>query len=113
MRATSIKGAAGGLWLVIFGAHVDALILGLFGALFVSVWLDSIDNKFKAASAVLFSAVLAAYASPVVTLYVSAKLPSLLQDTETLRLLLALVIGAAAPIAIPLSLKYATKRLKK
>jgi positive regulator of sigma E activity len=60
----------------------------------------------------MFSALLAAYASPVVALYVSASLPSVASNMEALRLLLALVIGALTPTAVPLSIAYAANKLK-
>ena len=107
-----IAGAASGVALVVLGAQVDALVIGLFAAFFVSIWLDSVDNKVKAGAAVLFSALLAAYASPVMALYVSASLPSVAGNMEALRLLLALVIGALTPSAVPMSIAYAANRLK-
>jgi len=105
-------GAASGVTLVVLGAQVDALVIGLFAAFFVSIWLDSVDDKIKAGAAVMFSALLAAYASPVVALYVSASLPSVAGNMEALRLLLALVVGALTPTAVPMSLAYAANKLK-
>ena len=37
---------------MLMGAQVDALMAGLLAAIFVSIWLQSIDSRAKAASAV-------------------------------------------------------------
>lgn len=108
----TIAGAASGVTLVILGAQVDALVIGLFAAFFVSIWLDGVNNKVKAGAAVVFSAVLAAYASPVLTLYLSAQFPAVSANMEALRLLLALVIGALTPTAVPMMTVYAANKLK-
>lgn len=110
--SAAAAGAASGVTLVVLGAQVDALVIGLFAAFFVSIWLDSVDNKVKAGAAVLFSALLAAYASPVLALYVSANLPAVASNMEALRLLLALVIGALTPTAVPMSLAYAANKMR-
>ncbi len=109
---STISGAVAGASLVVLGAQVDALVVGLFAAFFVSIWLDSVDDKVKAGAAVLFSALLAAYASPVVALYVSATLPTVAGNMDALRLLLALVIGAFTPTAVPMALAYAASKAK-
>lgn len=91
---------------VVFGAHVDALIVGLIAAMFISIWLGTIDTKLKAASAVLFAALLAAYGSPVAASWLAASVPSIASNADALRMLLALVIGGGAPSAVPIAIRY-------
>lgn len=104
--ASTILGAGAGSVTVLLGAQIDALIVGLMAAVFVSIWLDTIDNRIKAAAAVLFSALLAGYGSPVAAEWISGNTPSVASNAEALRLLLALLIGAAAPTIFPLGIKY-------
>ncbi len=94
------------------GAQVDALVIGLIGAVFVSIWLETIDDKVKAGAAVLFAAMLAGYGSPVAAQWVAGTVPSVSGNSEALRCLLALVIGAAAPSIVPLLLKYFGNKVK-
>lgn len=95
---------------IVLGAHVDSLIVGLMAAIFVSTWLDSIDNKLKSAAAALFAAMLAAYGSPVVAGWLVTQLPGISTNGEPLRMLLAVIIGGLAPLAIPLLLRAATRK---
>lgn len=88
------------------GAQVDALVLGLVAATFVSIWMETIDNRIKAAAAVMFAAMLAGYGSPVAAEWVGSQLPTLSSNANALRLLLAVLIGAVTPSMVPLGLKY-------
>lgn len=97
---------------IVLGAQVDALVIGLIAAVFVSIWLESIDSRTKAASAVLFSAMLAAYGSPVAAGVLAANLPAAAVDAEALRLLLAMVIGGSAPSLVPLAIRYLGRRIE-
>lgn len=89
---------SGGLLL---GAQIDALVAGLLAALFVSVWLESIDNRVKAGSAVLFSSMLAGYGSPALSDLAASSLPGMVSGAPGLRMLVALIIGALAPVLFP------------
>lgn len=97
-------GAAFSLSGLFLGAHADALVVGLSAAFFVSIWLQSIDNRAKAAAAVALSAMLAGYGSPAVAGWLSSTMPSL-GSADSLRLLAALVIGASSPSLVPLALR--------
>lgn len=110
--AGALTGAGLGSMTMLLGAQVDALVLGLSAALFTTIWLESIDSRLKAASAVLFSALLAGYGSPVAAGYLADAVPAAAKSAEALRLLLAVVIGGAAPSLVPLSLRYLGGRLK-
>lgn len=102
----SMIGAGVGLGTALLGAQVDALALGLVAAVFISFWLETIDDKIKAASAVLLSAMLAGYGSPFAAKLAVAQAPALAGDANALRLLMAVLIGALAPTVIPIAAKY-------
>jgi len=112
---STIAGAvAGGVTSTVslfMGAQIDALIIGLVAAVFVSIQMDMIDNRLKAASAVLFASLLAGYGSPVAAEWVAGNAASIGANSEALRLLLALLIGAAAPSLVPLGIKYLGKKI--
>jgi len=105
-----LQGAAASSVTVLMGAQVDALIAGLVAAILVSIWLDTIDNKTKAAAAVILSAMLAGYGSPVAAQWVSATVTGI-ASTDSLRLLLALMIGAAAPTVVPIAIRMFGQRI--
>jgi hypothetical protein len=109
--AGALAGAAVSPVGLFLGAQVDALVIGLVAAVFVSIWLEQIDNRLKAASAVLFSALLAGYGSPVAAGWVATNVTSLASGADGLRMLLALLIGAAAPRLVPLCFKFLGKKL--
>lgn len=94
------------------GAQIDALVVGLLAALFVSVWLDSIDNRIKAASSVLFSSLLAGYGSPVLAAWAASSVPGILGAGSGLRMLGALCIGATAPVLVPVIMRRLAGRIE-
>lgn len=109
-HASVAVGAATGAGLstvtLLLGAQVDALVIGLIAAVFVSIWLETIDSKVKAAAAVLFAAMLAGYGSPVAAQWVVANVPDVAGNQEALSRLLALVIGASSPSVVPRLIKW-------
>lgn len=92
---------------MLMGAQIDALIVGLLAALFVSVWLESIDNRLKAAAAVMFSSMLAGYGSPALAGWAASSVPSIAGSGSGLRMLLALAIGAMTPLLFPAAIARA------
>lgn len=102
----ALVGAGASSVTMFMGAQVDALVLGLVAATFVSIWMETIDNRIKAAAAVMFAAMLAGYGSPVAAEWVASTAPKLSANTEALRLLLAVLIGAVTPSMVPLGLRY-------
>lgn len=88
------------------GAQVDALVVGLVAAIFVTIWQEDIDSLAKSASAVLLASLLAAYGSPVAASWVAASVPSLAVNADALRMLMALAIGGASPSAVPIALRF-------
>lgn len=115
-QASIAAGAAAGAGLstvtLLLGAQVDALVIGLIAAVFVSIHLDTIDNKVKAAAGVLFAAMLAAYGSPVAAQWLTVNVPDIGGSPEALRLLLALVIGATSPSIVPLLIQWLGRKVK-
>lgn len=102
-------GAAASTVSLAFGAPWDALVAGLLGAVFISIWLETIDSRGKAASAIVFSALLAAYGSP----FAATKMASLFlegADPNLLRVFMAFLIGAVSPSVVPLLLKLARRK---
>ena len=107
----ALAGSVPAATLVLFGAHADALALGLFAAIFVSFWTQSIDNLLKSASAVLLSAMLAGYGSPIAAFWVVHNIAWLGEFGEGLRLLLAVLIGSASPSLVPIVLRSAGNKI--
>lgn len=104
-HSTVVAGALYGAGLssvtVLLGAQIDALVAGLVAAILVSIWLDTINNRTKAAAAVLFSALLAGYGSSSAAELFTANVAGV-PNTDSLRMLMALIIGAAAPTIVPI-----------
>lgn len=95
-----------GLTGTIMGAQVDALIMGLIAAVFVSIWLPSINDRLRAASAVAISSLLAGYGSPVLAGWLVASQHGFAGWSE-LRMLLAVLIGAVCPALMPAAIERA------
>ena len=112
-HASIATGAAVGLGTALLGAQVDALALGLIAAIFISIWMETIDDKIKAGSAALLSSMMAGYGSPKAAAWASATVPAIGGNDDTLRLLMAVLIGAAAPTIIPLASKWIKGRVDK
>lgn len=106
-----IAGAAISPAAIVLGAQVDALIVGLIAAVFVSTWLESIDSRLKVASAVMFSAMLAGYGSPVAAGMLAASVPAAATSADSLRLLFAAVIGGSAPSLVPLAIRFVVSKI--
>ena len=96
---------------VLLGAQVDALVAGLVAAILVSIWLDTINNKSKAAAAVILSSLLAGYGSPVAAEWVTASISGI-ASSDQLRVLMALMIGAASPTVIPIAIRTFGKKAR-
>lgn len=105
--STAAGAAAGALTVLpvaMLGAQTDALGLGLFAAMLVTLWLGSIDTRRKAFAAVGLSGLLAGYFSPHAAAYAATKFTSLSADPSSLRMPMALLIAIAAPFLVPLAL---------
>lgn len=107
--AVTVTGAAAGAAVAMvpagaMGVQTDALGLGLFAAMLVTLWLGSIDTRRKAFAAVGLSGLLAGYFSPHAASYVATKFTSLSADPSALRMPMALLIAIAAPFLVPIAL---------
>ena len=102
--AGAAAGAVTVLPVAMLGAQTDALGLGLFAAMLVTLWLGSIDTRRKAFAAVCLSGLLAGYFSPHAAAYAATKFTSLSADPSSLRMPMALLIAIAAPFLVPLAL---------
>ncbi len=84
------------------GIDNDAMIVGLMAACFTTFWLQTIDNVPKAASAILFSAMLASVGGPVASAYLIETFPGLAQTSQALTLLAAIIIGGSVTWGLPI-----------
>lgn len=91
---------------LIVGMDFDALIVGLMAATFTTFWLQTVDNFPKAASAILFSAMLAAFGAPVLGAYLVASFASLAPVSATLQLLVAALIGGSVTWSFPVLISF-------
>lgn len=99
-----IIGGSIGITGSLFGAQLDALLLGMFSAIFVSIWLPTVNDRIKAAAAVAMSSLMAGYGSPVAVAWVASDQASLAASGSPLRLLMAIAIGAACPTVVPVAI---------
>lgn len=102
--AGALTGAGVSSVTILLGAQIDALAVGLIAAILASIWLDTIDNKPKAASAVLLSSLLAGYGSPVAAQWVASSVSGI-SGSDSLRLLLAALIGLSCPRLVPIAMR--------
>lgn len=105
-HASMATGAAVGLGTALLGAQVDALAVGLVAATFMAIWMEAIDDKLKAGAAALLASMLAGYGSPHAAAYAASVVPALATGGDSLRLLMATVIGAASPTVIPIAARW-------
>lgn len=108
----AVAGGVASTVTVFMGAQVDALVIGLVAAILVSIHIDKIDSKVKAGAAVLYSSALAGYGSPAAHAFLIGVVPSI-AEAESLRLLVALVIGGCAPSIVPLALRAFAGRVER
>jgi len=88
------------------GLDIDALIVGLMAASFVTFWLDTVDNPLKAGSAILFSALLSGYGGPVASIYAVAKMPMLVGAEGGVSALAAVIIGSSVTWGLPILINF-------
>lgn len=110
--AGAITGAAAAMPAMLLGAQVDALVIGMMAALFVSIMTETIDNRIKAGAAVMFSSLSAGYGSPIAAQFIAANYPSLVVASthDVLRLATALLIGAAMPGLVPVAMRFIQRK---
>lgn len=106
-----IAGATIGAPLIVLGAHVDALVIGMLMATMMSIWMPTIDNRAKSMAAVGVSTVLAGYGSPLGVALIASQFdslaPILAANGEACRMLAAACIGGAGPRIVPVLMRKA------
>jgi len=107
-----LGGAAAAAPMMLFGAAVDAMMGGLFAAVLISLWLPAINDRIKSGVAILLTALLAGYAAPVTADWLVAT-HSGFSHTQTLRMLIAIVIGLACPVLVPAAIEGGRRWLLK
>ena len=99
-----IIGGSIGITGSLFGAEIDALLLGMFSAILASIMLPAVNDRIKAAAAVALSSLMAGYGSPVAVAWVASDQAALAASGSPLRLLMAIAIGAACPTVVPVAI---------
>lgn len=104
--------AIGGGTAMVFGAHVDALIISMIAAALVSFWMPSTNDRAKSCAAILLSSLLASYAAPVAADFLIAYFPAFSRvEAQGLRMVCALLVGICCPLLAPSAVDWARRRL--
>ena len=92
------------------GADVTGLVLGLIAATLVTFFLGSINNRWKAMAGVLFAAMLAGFAAPVVAAGILHQWPEWKPVMDLAHPLMSILIGGSAPTILPALLTGLARR---
>ena len=95
------------------GADPMGLVLGLMSATMITFLLGGIDNRWKAIAGILFAALLAGFAAPVVAAGILHEWPAWKPVMDLAHPLVSISIGGAAPTIIPAFLKGLARRAEK
>jgi len=104
--------AAGGLAslaTLFVGADTVGLALGLFAALLTTFFVGNIDSRAKAFCGVLLGSLLAGFGMPVVATIILSFMPSLKDVMISLKPLVSIAIGGAAPMVVPTAIEAAKR----
>jgi hypothetical protein len=112
-QAGAAAGALAALPLGLIGLQPDALGLGIFGALFVSICLPTFNTRRRAFAAVVLCGFLAGFLAPIVAPAIAAEFDWLHSTGDALRLPVALVLGVVGPTLLPLALMLIRARGEK
>jgi len=85
------------------------LTLGLFAALLMTFFLGSVDNRTKAFCGVLLGSLLAGFGMPVVANIILGFMPGLKDVMTSLKPLVSIGIGGAAPMLVPAAIEAAKR----
>lgn len=88
------------------GLDLDAMIVGLMAASFITFWLNTVDDFPKAASAILFSAMLSGFGAPVATVFMITKFPGLAGASNALPPLIAVLVGGSVTWGLPILINF-------
>lgn len=98
---------------ILAGADPIGLVLGLISAVMMTFIVGGIDNRWKACAGILFAALLAGYAAPVVAAGILHQWPAWQPVMDLAHPLLSIAIGGAAPTIIPAFLKGLARRAER
>ena len=104
-----IAGALTALATLFVGADPAGLTLGLFAALLMTFFMGSIDSRTKAFCGVLLGSLLAGFGMPVVASIILGFMPGLKDVMTSLKPLVSIGIGGAAPMLVPSAIEAAKR----
>jgi hypothetical protein len=104
-----VAGALASLSTLFVGADPAGLTLGLFAALLMTFFMGSIDSRTKAFCGVLLGSLLAGFGMPVVANIILGFMPSLKDVMTSLKPLVSIGIGGAAPMLVPSAIEAAKR----
>lgn len=109
-QAGAAAGAIAALPMAMVGLQADALGVGIFGALFISIWMPTVSTRRRAFAAVTLSGSAAGFFAPIAANAVAAQFHWLLATGDALRLPIALSLGVLGPTILPLVLRMVKAR---
>lgn len=112
-QAGAAAGALAALPLGLVGLQADALGVGIFGALFVALWMPAVSTRTRAFASVALSGFAAGLLAPIAAPAIAAEIRWLHATGDALRLPIALLMGVAGPTLIPLGLMLIRARAEK
>ena len=104
-----VAGALASLSTLFVGADPVGLTLGLFAALLLTFFLGSVDSRTKAFCGVLLGSLLAGFGMPVVASIILGFMPGLKDVMASLKPLVSIGIGGAAPMLVPAAIEAAKR----
>jgi hypothetical protein len=104
-----IAGALTALATLFVGADPAGLTLGLFAALLMTFFMGTIDSRTKAFCGVLLGALLAGFGMPGVASIILGFMPGLKDVMTSLKPLVSIGIGGAAPMLVPSAIEAAKR----
>ena len=102
-------GALASLATLFVGADHVGLALGLFAALLTTFFVGDIDSRAKAFCGVLLGSLLAGFGMPVVASIILGFMPGLKDVMTSLKPLVSIGIGGAAPMLVPSAVEAAKR----
>lgn len=111
-QAGAVAGAMAAMLMALFGIQADALGVGIFGALLMSLWMPTVGTRRRAFAAVTLSGVAAGYFAPLAATFAAAHFDWLRASSDGLRLPLALVLGVVGPTLLPIALRVLQSRVE-
>lgn len=109
-HAGAAAGALAALPMAMVGLQADALGVGVFGALLISIWMPTVSTRRRAFAAVTLSGCAAGFFAPIAANAAANQFHWLVSTGDALRLPLALSLGVLGPTLVPLLLRVVKAR---